>query len=40
MAAKLEMVILGIKDIKIDISGMREDVHGLDKRLTVVESRV
>ncbi len=37
---KLEMVILDIKDIKADIRGMRNDIHSIDKRVTIVESRI
>lgn len=37
---KLEIIILDIKSIKIDIIGMRKDIHSIDKRVTVVESKI
>mgnify|MGYP001614708032 CR=1 FL=1 len=37
--AKLEMLIIDVKDIKSDIKEIKLDIHSLDKRVTLLEAR-
>lgn len=37
---KVDTLIIDVKDLKFEIRGTRQDIHSLDKRLTVVESKL
>ncbi len=37
---KVDNLIVDVKDLKSEIKCVRQDIHGLDKRLIVVESKL
>lgn len=37
---KVDVVILDVKDIKLNIKEIRQDIHNLDKRVAVLETRI